>query len=204
MVSSQAAGTGPAEPGLLELVERTRRGDAAAAAEMVRRYEPDIRRIARVRLARFGLRHLIDSEDIAQSVFGRFFTRLQAGGFEFESPEKVLHLLVVIATNRVNTHARRERNAARPTGTVGTEGPTMDAVPANLPAVGAGVAAGEEMEWLLGRLPAEERHLARQRMAGKAWAELEAELGVKAEALRKRLARALAEVGGQLGLSEPG
>src|SRR4051794_17920718 len=76
-----------ADPELPDLIRRLREQDPSAAAELIRRYEPDIRRIARVRLARFGLRHLVDSEDIAQSVLGRFFARAQAGDLTFDSPD---------------------------------------------------------------------------------------------------------------------
>jgi DNA-directed RNA polymerase specialized sigma24 family protein len=88
------------DPELTDLVRRLRDRDPAAVAELVRRYEPDIRRIARVRLARYGLRHLVDSVDVAQSVFGRLVARLQTGELEFESADKLLRLLTVIAANR--------------------------------------------------------------------------------------------------------
>ena len=40
----------PDETSFHDLIQRVRRGDEAAAAELVRRYEPAIRRAARVHL----------------------------------------------------------------------------------------------------------------------------------------------------------
>ena len=191
------------DPELPELVRRLREQEPGAIAELVRRYEPEIRRIARVRLARFGLRHLVDSEDIAQSVLGRFFARVRAGGVEVESADKLLHLLAVIAANRVTSHARRERRQVRPTGQNGTESVDgFDAVPDAAPTVERAVAARDHLDWVLRCLTPDDRELLIQRTSGRGWAELAAERGVGADALRKRLTRALDEVGIQLGMGD--
>jgi len=187
---------------LPELIRRLREHDPAAVADLVLRYEADIRRIARVRLARFGLRHIVDSEDIAQSVFGRFFARLGAGGLEFESPEKILHLLAVIAANRVNSHARRERRMVRPAAN-GDDSAAGPPEPADTrPVAERVVAARDELDWLLNALDSEERGLLLARLDGKAWAELAEQHGVEADALRKRLSRALDGLGRRLGQND--
>jgi len=192
--------TTPDDP-LSDLLRRVRANDPGAAAELLRRYEPDIRRIARVRLARFDLRHLVDSEDIAQSVFGRFFARLRYGEWEFDSGEKVLHLLAVIAANRVTSHARRERRRVRPTGRAAGESAVgLEAVPDHRPGVGPAVAARDHLDWLLAAVGPDDRELLAGRLAGRGWAELAADRGVGADAVRKRLARALDEVAGRLGI----
>src|SRR5262245_23610315 len=56
-------------PSFDELMRRVRAGDEQAAADLVRRYEPAIRRAVRVRLRDPQLRRLLDSIDICQSVF---------------------------------------------------------------------------------------------------------------------------------------
>ena len=48
----------------------------------------------------------------------------------------------------------------------------------------------------------EERYLAEQRAAGRGWAELAEELGEGAEALRKKLSRAVDRIAKELGLDE--
>lgn len=164
-------------------------------AELVHRYEPDIRRIARVRLVRFGLRHLVDSVDVAQSVFGRLVARLQTGELEFESADKLLRLLTVIAANRVTSHARRERRRVHPTEADGR--PALE-TPDPSPGAARSVAAREELDWLLRSLGPDDRSVLAERLDGKAWADR----GVGADALRKRLARALDEAAGRMGLGE--
>ena len=51
-----------------ELIERVRGGDGDAATELVRRYEPAIRRVIRLRLTDARLRRAFDSMDVCQSL----------------------------------------------------------------------------------------------------------------------------------------
>src|SRR6516165_1899580 len=65
-----------AEPATFQdLIRRIRAGDPEAAAELVRRYEPTIRRAVRVRLVDARLGALLDSLDVCQSVLASFFVR---------------------------------------------------------------------------------------------------------------------------------
>src|SRR4051794_2364784 len=101
------------EMSFLELLRRVRAGDAEASAELVRRYEPAIRVAVHVRLNDPGLRRLLDSVDICQSVLGNFFVRASAGEFELQSSEQLLKLLVTMARNRLTDHALRHQAARR-------------------------------------------------------------------------------------------
>src|SRR5262249_43378354 len=94
------------------LMRRVRAGDEAAAAELVRRYEPTIRRVARGRLADTRLRGLSDSMDVCQSVLGSFFVRAALGQFDLQTPEQLLNLLVSMSRRKVADVAR-EAGAAR-------------------------------------------------------------------------------------------
>ena len=47
-----------------ELLSRVRRGDQLAASELVRLYEPEIRREVRLRLTSAAMRRTLDSLDI--------------------------------------------------------------------------------------------------------------------------------------------
>src|SRR5262249_43594409 len=96
-----------------ELMRRIRTGDGAAAAELVRRYEPTIRRVARVRLVDTRLQRLFDSMDICQSVFGSFFVHAALGDFELTTPEQVLGLLVTMSRKKVGDKSRRAKAARR-------------------------------------------------------------------------------------------
>ena len=59
------------------LLARVRARDPEAAAELVRRYEPELRRKVRfwLRLHAPGLRRLLDSADVCQSVLAGLFVR---------------------------------------------------------------------------------------------------------------------------------
>src|SRR5262245_61706235 len=92
-----------------ELIAAVRRGDQEAAADLVRRYEPAIRREARLRLRDPRLRQLLDSGDICQQVLGSLFLRAALGQFELATPEQLLGLLVRIARNKTINEAERER-----------------------------------------------------------------------------------------------
>jgi hypothetical protein len=65
----------PEPPAHDELIRRIRAWDQDAAAELIRRYEPAIRRAVRVRLADARLGNLLESMDICQSVLKSFFVR---------------------------------------------------------------------------------------------------------------------------------
>src|SRR5437660_8628796 len=101
------------EVSFLELIRRVRTGDQEASAELVRRYEPAIRVAVQVRLTDPGLRRLLDSMDICQSVLGNFFVRATAGEFELDRPEQLMKLLITMARNRLTDHALRQRAARR-------------------------------------------------------------------------------------------
>src|ERR1700674_446641 len=99
----------PADNGFDVLIRRVRAGDEAAAAELVRGYEPIMRRFVRVRLAGSRLRRLFDSIDICQEVLGSFFARAARGQYDLDSPEGLLSLLVAMARKKVAMKARRRQ-----------------------------------------------------------------------------------------------
>src|SRR5215208_1023730 len=147
-----------------DLVRRVRAGDPAAAADLVRRYEPAIRRVVRVRLGgRVGA--LFDSMDVCQSVLGSFFLRAAAGQYAIDSPTDLIKLLTVMARNKLAFQVRRARAKKRDAG--------RD-VPADLAAEQAGPAASPSRQLvareLLGeldrRLSPEERQLVELRTQG--------------------------------------
>src|SRR5579871_5050344 len=70
-----------------QLMRRIRAGDQDAAAELVREYEPAIRRAARVWSLDPRLRRVFDSMDICQSVFASFFVRTALGQYDLQRPD---------------------------------------------------------------------------------------------------------------------
>ena len=185
------------------LVGRVRRGDAGAAAELVRAYEPEIRRIIRLNLADARLRRTLDSVDIFQSVMMNFFVRAGAGQFELERPEQLLKLLAAMARNKLRDHVARQRAGRRDVRRLEAGGAAaLEGVPGSGETPSQVVAGRELLEKLRGLLTPEERYLAEQRADGREWADLAREKGEEPDALRKRLRRAVGRAARQLGLEE--
>jgi RNA polymerase sigma factor (sigma-70 family) len=183
----------------LALVDRVRAGDGAAAAELVRLYEPAVRRAVRLRLRDPRLRRVLDSTDVCQSVLASFFVRAAAGQFELDRPEQLLRLLAVMARNKVAGQARRGYVTRRQIGSETTPGTSLlDPAPGpNQHAVWRDLLGA-----VRGRLTDEERRLADLRASSRGWQQIAAEVGGSPEALRKKLTRALDRVARQLGLDE--
>ena len=99
-----------AEPATFEdLVGRVRSGDPDAAADLVRRYEPAIRRVVRLRLGGGGrIDGLFDSMDVCQSVLGSFFLRAAAGQYTLDSPAELLKLLTAMTRNKLAFQVRKQ------------------------------------------------------------------------------------------------
>src|SRR5437588_8454852 len=107
----------PEQEPFVDLIRRVRAGEESAAAELVRRYEPAIRRVVRVHLRDPRLRRVLDSVDVCQSVLASFFVRANLGQFELDTPDHLLRLLATIArnkvTNQVNKHQADRRDYRR-------------------------------------------------------------------------------------------
>ena len=111
-----AAGDAPAdEPSDRELLERFRRGEQFAATALYLRYAPRLLALARARCSS-ALAHRLDSEDIVQSVFGRFFRRARSGGYEVPAGSELWGLLLVIALNKIRAAEAFHRAGKRDVG----------------------------------------------------------------------------------------
>ena len=186
----------------VDLVRRIRAGDELAAAELVRQYEPTIRRAVRFRLVDGRLGALLDSMDVCQSVLASFFVRAAAGAYELDRPEDLLRLLVTMARNKLASQARRQRADRRDLRRHAAGAPDPGQLAAADASPSRAVAAAELLHEARRRLTTEERQLAEWRQQGRAWDDIAAELGASPVALRKKLSRALDRVSRELGLDE--
>jgi RNA polymerase sigma-70 factor (ECF subfamily) len=192
----------PTGKAFADFLERIRAGDEQAAAELIRRYEPVIRREVRMRLTDPTLYRLLDSMDICQSVLFSFFVRAAAGQYELRRPEDLLNLLVTMARNKLASQARRVRSrpsdARRVRGGEDRLTAVVDVAPSPLQTV----SGRDLLREVLYRLTEEERGLADLRSRGQTWPEISQAMGGNPETRRKQLARALDRVVRQLGLEE--
>src|SRR5215470_4521756 len=102
-----------AEESFSELIARIRAGDERAAADLVRRYEPEIRREVRFLLRDPFLRRTFDSMDVCQSVLSSFFLRAALGEYDLNRPEDLIRLLISMTRNKVVDATRRQRAQRR-------------------------------------------------------------------------------------------
>ncbi|MBL8813530.1 MAG: sigma-70 family RNA polymerase sigma factor [Planctomycetaceae bacterium] len=186
-----------------ELLDRVRNGDSSAAEELVRTYEPEIRRAIRVRMTDARLRRLVDSIDICQSVLAGFFVRTAAGQYDIQTPEELLRLLVTMARNRIIDWARRQQADRRDSRReVSIDDENAVPVASHDPGPASVLVNRELLEQVRNRLSADELRLMEKRSEGVGWNEIAAETGEQANAVRMKLTRALDRVAAELGLEQ--
>jgi RNA polymerase sigma-70 factor (ECF subfamily) len=187
-----------------DFVRRIRAGDERAAAELVRQYEPLIRREIRLRMEDRRLSRLFDSMDVCQSVLASFFVRAAAGQYDLERPEQVLKLLVRMARNKLVSHTRRESRQRRDHRRAAGDPQELERIADQTPTPSQLVAGRELLDQFRQRLSDEERQLADLRRDGMPWDKIAAQLGGTPQARRMQLARAADRIARQLGLDEEG
>lgn len=183
-----------------ELIARVRGGDERAATDLVRRYEPEIRREVRFLLRDPFLRRSFDSMDICQSVMGSFFLRAALGEYDLNRPEDLIRLLISMTRNKVVDATRRQR-AQRRDHRRATSLEAID-LQAETPSPSQVVEGRELLAAFRGKLSDDERRLADLRAQGQEWADIAREIGGTPDARRKQLTRAIARVSRELGLDE--
>src|SRR5262245_44037056 len=186
-----------------DFLRRIRGGDDAAAAELVRRYEPLIRREVRLRIEDQRLNRAFDSLDVCQSVLASFFVRAATGEYDLERPEQLVRLLVTMARNKLASKARLEHRQRRDSRRVTTtESALLDQVAAEQPSPSDILSRRELLERMRASLTNEEREIADLRGQGLGWDEVAIRLGGSGQARRMQLSRGIERVGRELGLDE--
>jgi RNA polymerase sigma-70 factor (ECF subfamily) len=192
----------PDEDSFPSFIRRIRAGDAQAAEELLRLYEPVIRRQVRYALTDPRLGRHFDSVDICQTVLGSFFFRASLGQYDLDNPESLLKLLVTMTRRKVALQARRHRS--RPADRQRADGSGLDGqVAGREVSPSEQIARADLAQEVRRRLSAEEEQLACLRLdEGLAWADIAARLGGTAEARRKQWERAVERVAGELRIDE--
>src|SRR6516164_5548520 len=162
----------PEENAFRALISRIRTGDQQAMAELVRRYEPALRRAVRLWLRDPHLRRLLDSTDVCQSVLLNFFAAIAAGWYLFDTPEEMLRMLAVMARNQVVNDALHHRAERRDHRRASSAGPGEWLVADPGPGPDQHVAAQELLHKARHLLTPDERQLLELREQGREWAEI--------------------------------
>jgi RNA polymerase sigma-70 factor (ECF subfamily) len=176
-----------------ELIRKARTGDAAAISEIVRRYEPEVRLVARLRLGA-ALRPYLDSVDLVQSVHKSLIRGLQDEKFEIARPEQLVALALTMVRRKAAKAWRKLQRQKRP----GDAGDSLPDVLVNLitpqtdPA--EEVAFRDAVERLCRDLEPLDKQLLEKNLQGYRTAEIARELGVSGDLLRVRLSRLRAKL----------
>jgi RNA polymerase sigma factor (sigma-70 family) len=175
------------------LLEKLTAGDAAAAGQVFRAYEPFLRMVVRRQLPP-DLRAKFDSQDVVQSVWVHLLGRFREAGWRFTDTAHLRAFLVRLTRHRFIDRLRRHRDVLeyeQPLAEDGLEG----RLPADDPEPFEVLQAEELWEQLLELCPPAHREVLRLKRAGALTAEIAARTGLHPSSVRRilnALARRLA------------
>lgn len=185
-LSPRAAMTESTDP-FTELLSRARRGDEAAVAELVQRYEGIIRRAARGLLGR-AMRPYLDSMDLVQSVHRTLLIGLRGGKFDISSPDRLIALALTLVRRKVARHWRKLKR--QPGGPTTAAGDTVPLLASPQPGPASAAQLDDAVRHVLSHLEdATDRRLVELRLQGYSTAEVARAMGLDSRFLRVRLGR---------------
>jgi RNA polymerase sigma-70 factor (ECF subfamily) len=191
------------EARLQVLVEQLRRGDEAAAEELVRFYEPQVRRAIRVRLRNRHLRRLLETSDVCQSVLKSFFMQVARGQDHIHDPTRLRQLLMAMARKKLVSYARHHTAAKRDVRRQVSLADCLEALTARDqgPSPLDVVALRDLLSTVRGHFTDEEWTLINLRADGQTWREIAACIGSTEDAVRMKVCRAVERVRNEIALS---
>jgi RNA polymerase sigma factor (sigma-70 family) len=180
-------------PDFADLLARAGQGDPAAVEDLVRRYEPKLRVVARVLLGP-ALRPYLDSADLAQSVHTSILVGLRDNRFAVAGPDQLVGLALTVLRRKAAKHWRHLQRQRRLSGDGSARsGDDLPGVLAALSSPEADPAAEaqfrDQMRQLCEHLDESERRVLDLRLEGHTPAEIADLIGVSRVALRVRLTR---------------
>lgn len=188
------------ESNFADFLRRIRQGDEEAATELVRRYEPLIRREVRLRLEDTRLIRSLDSMDISQSVLASFFVRAAAGEFDLQDPPQLMRLLVKMARNKLASQARWQFRKKREARRVDWQEDGTRSIPDHADGPSQQLSIRELLERARAALSDEERRITELRKQNHTWEDVARELGGTPHGRRMQLNRAIDRITRELGL----
>ena len=175
-----------------ELLRNARTGDEIAISELVRRYEPEVRMVARARLGAI-LRPHLDSVDLVQSVHKSLLLGLRAERYDISSPEKLVALATTIVRRKVARQWRKLKRQQRLSGQQHVDASDLQELLVSMsgsdsdPAATAAVR--DATAHVLQELSDVEKQVVELRLEGFTTVEVARELGLDADVLRVKLSR---------------
>jgi RNA polymerase sigma-70 factor (ECF subfamily) len=188
----------PGTPDERVLLDLLRKGDEDAARQLFNAYAERLLSLARWRISQRMARR-VDPEDIVQSVFRTFFTRVKSGHLSFAEQDDLSKLLVSITVRKTLRQIAFHRAAKRdPSMEVAQDDSSAQSLPdvqSVEPSPEAEVIFVDLLEHFLGRLRPQDRPVLEMRLQGYRTEEIAKKLGTSDRQIRRTLEyiRAVAE-----------
>jgi DNA-directed RNA polymerase specialized sigma24 family protein len=180
-----------------EFFDRLRSGDQDEVERLLRRLEPSLRRVIRMRLVDDRLRRVVDTSDVFQSLMKDFLSQQRRDGSPREISAGLYAYLAAAVHHKVRTRERKERRK------VPLSAESLD-VAATQPAVDRQIENREFVETVRNKLDDDLRRLFDLNSEGFTWKEIAERVGGNPDALRMKLRRQLANILIELEPEEPG
>jgi RNA polymerase sigma-70 factor (ECF subfamily) len=182
-----------------ELLDRARQGDQDALGDLVRRYEPEVRMVARLRLGS-ALRPHLDSIDLVQSVHHSLMVGLRQNRFEINTPQQLVALALTIVRRKAARAWQRLKRQQRLSDGGGGEG-TLARTLLDLASAEQDPAAAAQyrdaVEGVCRNLDLVEKQLLEMHLEGYRTVEIAEQLNLNADVLRVKLSRLRARLRSQ-------
>jgi RNA polymerase sigma-70 factor (ECF subfamily) len=173
------------------LLAQARGGDQAALLALLRQYETKVRLVARVLLGP-ALRPYLDSLDLVQSVHGSLLLGLREEKLDISTPDHLIALALTLVRRKVARkwrHLQRQHRLNRGATESGSLADVLTSLSSPQESPAQAAQFKDQVEHLSASLKESERRLLELRSQGYSLAEMAADLGLTAVALRVRLTR---------------
>ncbi len=168
------------------LIDQARKGDEAAAAQLIREYQPSILRTIRRHMAA-EIRRKFDSQDFVQAVWASFF-RHRETVLNAKEPAQLASFLAAVAKNKLYDELRK-RNTQK--YDVNREQPLQDSNPSQGRKTTPShyVMARESLEQMADGLTDRDRQILEMRIQGRTHSEIAGNLDVSIRTVARVLER---------------
>lgn len=170
------------EPTFEDLMARLRQGDNEAAAQVFRRFARRLISLAWRRLDK-RMRQRTDAEDVLQSVFGSFFSRLAGGHVDLASWDSLWAYLVVMTLRKcgrkIQYHHSQRRDISSEVSLISATPDDASAweLPSDMPTPAEVAMLDETLDRLRGNLAERDRPILFLRLQGHTVPEIAAQAG---------------------------
>lgn len=175
-----------------ELIRMFKAGSESAARELFDRYCERLMKLAKRRIGQ-RMTSRVDPEDVLQSAFRTFFTRVKNEQFTFEGENDLFKLLIRLTVHKtlrqVAYHRAAKRNPEVETGHGSDAQEMLQQIAADAPSPDVEITLLDEFERFLAQLPEFDRKVLEMRLAGHSSNEIATELGSYDRKVRRVLER---------------